>query len=84
MGNQALQERSSYTNAFAITPSDSTVLPPTWGGLWVGAGVAATVVVTTLDGTVVTFAGVTAGTRIPVVAIKVMAATTATLIVGMN
>ncbi len=59
MANQDLQERHVYTDAFAITPNDATALSPTWGGLFVGG--AGNVSVTTLDGSVVTFTGVLAG-----------------------
>lgn len=82
MGNQDMQERQTYTSAFAITKSDATVLPPTWGGLFVGG--AGAVTVTTLDGEVVTFTGVLAGQILPIVVTKVMASTVATNIVGMR
>ena len=81
MANQDLQERMVYTDAFAVTPADATVLPPTWGGLWVGG--AGNVVVTTLDGTIVTFV-VAANTWLPIVVTRVRTATTATNIVGMK
>lgn len=82
MGNQDMQERQTYTSAFAITKSDATVLPPTWGGLFVGG--AGAVTVTTLDGDLVTFTGVLAGQILPIVVTKVMASTVATNIVGMR
>jgi hypothetical protein len=82
MANQDMQERKTYTSAFAITKSDATVLPPTWGGLFVGG--AGAVTVTTLDGELVTFTGVLAGSWLPIVVTKVMAATVATNIVGMR
>jgi len=81
MANQDLQERNVFTDGFSVTPSDATVLPPTWGGLWVGG--AGNVSVTTLDGTVLLFNGVAAGTWLRIVATKVRAATTATNIVGL-
>ena len=82
MADQSMQERNVYTAAFAITPADATVLPPTWGGLYVGG--VGNVTVTTFDGTVVTFSAVPAGTWLPIVATRVRTATTATLIVGMR
>ncbi len=82
MPNQDMQERNTFTSAFAITKSDATVLPPTWGGLYVGG--AGAVTVTTENGEVVTFAAVPAGTRLPIVVTKVMDATVATNIVGMK
>lgn len=82
MADQSLQERNTYTDAFAITPADATVLAPTWGGLFIGG--AGNVVVTTLDGTIVTFTGVLAGTRLPIVVTRVRTATSATNIVGMR
>lgn len=82
MANQDLQERTMYTDAFAITPADATVLAPTWGGLFIGG--AGNVSVTTLDGSVVTFTGVLAGSFLPIVVTRVRTATTATNIVGMR
>lgn len=83
MANQDMQQRVTYTSAFVVTPSDATVLAPTWGGLFVGG--AGAVAVTTLDGEVVTFTGVLAGSVLPMVCTKVMATgTTATNIRGMR
>ena len=82
MADQLLQERNVYCDAFSITPADATVLPPTWGGLWIGG--AGNVTVTTKDGTIVTFTGVPAGTHLPIVVKRVRTATTATDILGMR
>lgn len=82
MANQDLQERVTSADAFGITPADATVLTPTWGGLFIGG--AGNVVVTTLDGNIVTFTGVLAGTILPIVVTRVRTATTATNIVGMR
>ena len=72
--------QSSPDSGFAVTPSDSTTLQTTWG-LWVGG--AGTLVVTMAgDGSVLTFAGIPAGTWMPIRVKKVMAATTASLIVA--
>ena len=64
-----------------ITPSDSTVLSPTTRALWVGG--AGDVAVTFIDGSTGTFQGVAAGTLLPCKVTKVMAATTATKILGL-
>lgn len=65
---------------FAIAKSDST--EQNARGLYVGG--AGDVVVTNLNGTTVTFTGVVAGTILPIFAYKVMAATTASNIVGID
>ena len=82
MASIDLQARVVYTSAFGITKSDTTVLPATWGGVFVGG--AGNVVVTMLSGEVATFTGVTAGQILPIVVTKVMNATTATNMTGMR
>ena len=82
MANQELQQRRVASDAVNVTPSDATVLAPTWGGLFVGG--AGNVAVITMEGTTLTFTGVTAGSILPIVVTKVRATgTTATNIVGM-
>ncbi len=65
----------------AITPSDSTVLTGV-RALWVG-GAGNLALVAAGDSGTVTVSGVPAGTLLPIAVSKVMAATTATLIVGL-
>jgi hypothetical protein len=67
-------------DAFAVTKSDSTIF--FCRGLYVGG--AGDVVVTMVGGSVVTFSAVPAGSILPVRCTQVRAATTATLIVGLN
>ena len=70
--------------AFAVTPSDSTVIQAR--GLYVG-GTGAVAVVMEGDGapTAVTFSAVPVGTILPIRVTKVMSTnTTATLIVGLQ
>jgi len=70
-------------HAAAVTPSDSTSLDPIPRALYVGG--AGDVVVDTLGGeTAVTFKAVPVGTVLPIRAIKVKAATTATYIVAIS
>lgn len=72
---------TSASGAIAITKSDSTVLSPTPRAIYVGG--AGDLAVTMIDGTTVTFSGVPAGTTLPIRCSKVMAATTATNILGL-
>lgn len=65
----------------AITPSDSTVLTGV-RALWVG-GAGNLALVAAGDSGTVTVSAVPAGTLLPIAVTKVMAATTATLIVGL-
>jgi hypothetical protein len=75
------QQLFSPEDGFAITPSDSTVIAAT-RGIWVGG--AGNLAVTMGSGAVLTFAGVAAGTLLPIQVQKVMATnTTATLILGL-
>lgn len=67
-------------DAFALTKSDSTVVYAR--ALYIGG--TGDVVVTTRGGSVVTFKAVPAGTILPVRISKLMAATTATDVVGLN
>jgi len=66
---------------FSITKSDTTVFAPT-RYIFVG-GTGALAVVLAGDDTVLTLSAIPAGTMLPLCAIKVMAATTATLLVGL-
>ena len=82
MADQQLQQRRVASDAVNVTPSDATVLAPTWGGLFVGG--AGNVAVVTKEGTTLTFTGVLAGSVLPIVVTRVRATgTTATNIVGM-
>ena len=82
MADQQLQQRRVASDAVNVTPSDATVLAPTWGGLFVGG--AGNVAVVTEEGTTLTFTGVLAGSVLPIVVTRVRATgTTATNIVGM-
>ena len=65
----------------AVTPSDTTPLPAGTQSLWVGG--VGNLVVKGLDGVTATFTAVPAGTLIRGQFSRVMAATTATLIVAM-
>lgn len=65
-------------DAFAITKSDSTVIR--FDAIWVGG--AGDVTVRTARGSTVAFPGAAAGTIIPITGDRVMAATTATNLVG--
>lgn len=77
------------TAAIAVTPSDSTVITITGAsgnnltpyGLWVGG--AGNVSVTMQNGANAQFQGVAAGTLLPIRYTKVLAATTATLLVAL-
>lgn len=72
--------REGAPGAFAVTPSDATVIR-TITGVWVGG--AGNLVVEMLNGASATFTAVPAGTLVPIQVRKVMAATTATNIVGL-
>jgi hypothetical protein len=76
-----------YGRASPITPSDTnTYVPATGGqlqGLYIGG--AGNVAARMLDGSVVTFSAVPAGTLLPVQCDRVMSTnTTATLIIGLR
>lgn len=71
----------SRDDGAAIVPSDATVLPSPTAYIYVGG--AGDVVVTTPRGTLLTFKAVPVGTVLPIVANKVMAATTATFLVAL-
>lgn len=74
---------SSATDVFAITPSDSVALTKVTKGLYVG-GAGNVAIKTPGNSTAVTFAGVAAGSILPVRAAYVMSTdTTATSIVGL-
>jgi hypothetical protein len=68
------------TRAVAVVPSDATTLTPPTRAIYVGGS--GNLVLTTSGGDLVTFS-VGAGMILPVQAVKVMAATTATSIVAM-
>jgi len=68
----------TWGDAVAITKSDTET--NAFSGIYVGGTGAVTVV--TEDGTNVTFSAVPVGTILPIRTQKVMAATTATLLVG--
>jgi hypothetical protein len=68
----------TWGDAVSITKSDTET--NAYSGIYVGGTGAVTVV--TEDGTTVTFSAVPVGTILPIRTQKVMAATTATLLVG--
>ena len=69
-------------HGFAVTPNDSTTLAETTRALYVGS--AGAIAVLMASGASVTFAGVPAGTMLPVRVSKVMATgTSATDIIGL-
>lgn len=71
---------TSYDKAAAITKSDT--VPNVFSAIYVGG--AGDVTVTTQNGDLVTFKAPPVGTIIPVSTSLVMAATTATLLIGLN
>lgn len=73
-------QANSAGDAFAVTPSDTTIVNAV--ALYVGTG--GDVTIGTRNGKTVTFANVPDGSILPVFAVKVMAATTATGIVGLT
>ena len=73
-------QANSAGDAFAVTPSDSTIINAV--ALYVGTG--GDVVIETRNGNPVTFANVPDGSILPVFAVKVMAASTAAGIVGLT
>lgn len=72
----------SATKGFAITPSDSTIFTDLTRYIWVGATGHLDVVLAGTDDVVV-LGHVPAGTLLPLCVRKVMAATTATELVGL-
>jgi hypothetical protein len=66
--------------AFSITPADTDLVQPA-RALYVGGG--GTIVATLTGGSVVTFAGVNAGSILPISVKRVAAASTATSILGL-
>lgn len=70
-----------HVDAFPITPDDTKNQPKNISAIYVG--VTGDVVVTTAKDTVVTFKAVPAGVTIPIIAKKVMTASTATQLVGL-
>jgi hypothetical protein len=70
------------THGFAITPSDTTVLSAT-RAVYVG-GTGNLVVIMNADTVAVTFSAVPAGTYLDISVTKVMASTSATLILGLS
>jgi len=69
------------TDGLAVTPSDDTVFAPTTR--WVYVGGAGDLVVTTEEGTDLTFKAVPAGTTLRIRVKKVKAASTATFILAL-
>jgi hypothetical protein len=70
------------TGAFAIVPSDTLELAETARAIYVGG--AGTMTLVTRDGGTAAFAGLAAGTVLPVSAVRVLATgTTATNLVGL-
>lgn len=73
-------QASSANDGAAVTKSDSTVVA--FDAVYVGG--TGDLVVTTPLGTVLTFSAVPAGSIIPIRCNRVMAATTATLMIGLK
>lgn len=73
-------QASSANDGAAVTKSDSTVVA--FDAVYVGGS--GDLVVTTPLGTVLTFSAVPAGSIIPIRCNRVMAATTATLMIGLR
>lgn len=71
----------SAEDAVTVIPSDATVYDPPLSSLWIGG--LGDVAVRTRAGSTVTFTGVPAGTEMKVQVDKVLAATTASDIVGL-
>lgn len=69
-----------FMHAEAVTPSDTTVLPPSV----IFVGTAGSLVVEMLGGETVTFGNVPAGTTIPILVTKVKVATGASNIVALQ
>lgn len=74
--------KPQFNNAVAVTKSDSTVYSPPLEQIWVGG--TGDLAVITAGGDIVTFTNVPDGRMIPVRCTKVLAATTATDIVGLR
>lgn len=70
----------SATKVAAITPDDATVVD--FAAIYVGG--AGNLTVRCIDGTTVTFTAPPVGSIVPVAVDRVMAATTATLLIGLN
>jgi len=87
MSDKFVKWFSSYegpaTDAFAITPSDSTVFTQPSRSLYIGGAGNITVQMAAASNTIVTFAALNAGTMIPIRVTKVFANSTATLVVGL-
>lgn len=77
----AMRQVASATSGGAVTPHDDTVL--SFKALWVG-GAGNVSVDHTEGGTAVVYAGVLAGSILPVSGVRVNAATSATLITWMS
>lgn len=73
--------QSTYGSALAITPSDTTQVA--FSAIYVG-GAGDVVVTMEAGGTAVTFKAPPVGTILPVRVVKVNAATTATLLIGLS
>lgn len=77
----AAQPMMGFTRGAAVVKSDTTVIAA--GALWVG-GAGDLVILPVNSDTPITLTAVPAGTMIPIACTKVMAATTATLIVALG
>lgn len=67
-----MNKPASYNFGFAITPSDTVNFTRTCEAIYIGSvGIAATMVVVFADGSTVAFAGLVAGSIIPVKAKRV-------------
>jgi hypothetical protein len=74
---------SSLSSGFAVTPSDATTFIEPVRALWIG-GAGNVAVRMAADKSVLTIAGVPAGTLLPFQVDRVLAATTATLILALR
>lgn len=82
MANQSAFENRPSAGFFDITKSDTTVLPSEMTGIYVGG--TGDVVCKNASDVTVTFKAVPVGTCLRIRPTKVLAATTATLLVGLK
>lgn len=79
--NQAANLAGPAFGAFSITPSDGVRFDQPSRAIYVGG--AGNLVAEMLDGTVATFSGVPGGALMPIRVVKILAASTASALVGL-